>query len=141
MSHAHVEIVRRGYRAFNQRNVDALRDDVHPDFELDFSESRSPDRGTYTGFEGIRHLFSVYWEAFESFTLEPEEFIEADDAVIALVHGVGRGLTSGAEVEVRGPHVWTFRDRLVIGFALYQELPEALKAAGLEFRARATRSP
>ena len=131
MSQANLEIVRRGYRAFNERNIDALRDDVHPGFELDFSESRSPDRGTYTGVDGIRQLFSVYWEAFESFTLEPEEFIEADDAVIALVHGVGRGRGSGVEVEVRGPHLWTFRDQKVIGFALYQELPEALEAAGL----------
>jgi ketosteroid isomerase-like protein len=131
MSQTNLEIVRRGYHAFNERNIDALRDDVHPGFELDFSESRSPDRGTYTGVDGIRQLFSVYWEAFESFTLEPEEFIEADDAVIALVHGVGRGRGSGVEVEVRGPHLWTFRDQKVIGFALYQELPEALEAAGL----------
>ncbi len=131
MSQAYVEIVRRGYRAFNERDVDALRDDVHPGFELDFSESRSPDRGTYTGLEGIRQLFSLYWEAFESFTLEPEEFIEADDAVIALVHGAGRGRGSGVDVEVRGPHLWTFRDRKVIGFTLYQDLPEALEAAGL----------
>lgn len=131
MSKESVETVRRGYRAFNERNVDALRDDVHPDFELDFSESRSPDRGTYSGLEGIGHLFSVYWEAFESFTLEPEEFIEADDAVIALVHGVGRGRGSGVDVEVRGAHLWTCRDRKVIGFALYQELPDALEAAGL----------
>ena len=131
MSQENVEIVRRGYRAFNERNVDALRDDVHPRFELDFSESRSPDRGTYSGIEGITQLFSVYWEAFESFTLTPEEFIETDDVVIAVVHGVGQGRSSGVDVEVRGPHLWTFRDRKVIGFALYQELPEALEAAGL----------
>ena len=131
MSEENIEIVRRGYRAFNERNVDALRDDVHPRFELDYTESRSPDRGTYSGIEGIRQLFSAFWEAFESFTLTPEEFIETDDVVIAIVHGVGRGRSSGADVEVRGPHLWTFRDRKVIGFALYQELPEALEAAGL----------
>jgi ketosteroid isomerase-like protein len=126
-----VEVVRRGYRAFNERDVDAFREYVHPDFELDFTESRSPNRGTYTGIEGVRQLFSFYWEAFESFTLEPEDFIEADDVVIAVVHGVGRGRSSGVDVEVRGPHLWTFRDGRVVGFALYQELPEALDAAGL----------
>ena len=124
-------MVRRGYRAFNERNVDSLRDVVHPDFELDFSESLSPDRGKYRGMDGLARLFGTYWEAFDSFTLEPEEFIEADDVVIAIVCGVGRGRSSAVGVEVRGPHLWKFRDQKVIGFALYQELPDALEAAGI----------
>jgi len=131
MSEENVEIVRRGYVAFNRRELDPIRDDIHPDFELDFTQSLSPDRGTYRGFDGINRLFSLYWEAFEEFTLEPEEFIESGAIVIALVRGTGRGRGSGVDVEVRGPHLWTFRDRKVIGFALYQELPEALEAAGL----------
>lgn len=60
-----------------------------------------------------------------------EENIEADDVVIAIVRGVGRGRSSGADVEVRGAHLWTFRDQKVVGFALYQELPDALEAAKL----------
>lgn len=132
MSEEFRALIRRAYDAFGRRDLAAIRDDVHPDFELDFSNSLSPDRGIYTGVDGIRKLWETYWEAFESISIEPEEFIDAgEDVVIVLVRSRGRGRGSGVDVNARGPHVWHFRDGKVVGFTLYQELGEALEAVGL----------
>ena len=131
MASENVELIRRAYDAFNRRDLDPLVPIMHPEFELDFSGSRSPERGMYTGLDGIRKLFETYWDAFEWISLEPEEFIGSGDEIIAVVRSRGRGKGSGAEVDARGPHLWSFRDGKVIGFALYQRLEEAMEAAGL----------
>lgn len=131
MAEEHLELIRRGYDAFNRRDLVLLGAVIHPDFELDFSGSLGPERGVYTGVEGIRKLFERYWEAFESITLEPEEFIGGGDTIVVIVRARGRGKGSGAEVDATGPHLWSFRDGKVIGFALYQRLEDALEAAGL----------
>jgi ketosteroid isomerase-like protein len=132
MSDGQREIICRNYEAFGRRDLEAVRDDIHPDFELDFSKSLGPDRGIYRGADGIRKLWETYWEAFDSLSIEPEEFIDAgDEVVVVIVRARGRGRGSGVDVDARGPHVWRFREGKVIGFTLYQEVTEALEAVGL----------
>jgi ketosteroid isomerase-like protein len=41
---------------------------------------------------------------------EVEEWIDAGDNVIALLHNWGRGKQSGGRVEERSAHVWTLRN-------------------------------
>jgi ketosteroid isomerase-like protein len=131
MSQENLDMIRRGYDAFNGRDPGATRPDIHPEFELDFSNSVGLDRGVYSGEDGMRKLFELYWDAFETLRIEAEEFIEAGDRVVAIVCARGRGRGSGVDVEARGPHVWSFRDGKVIGFTVYQELSEALEAVGV----------
>ena len=133
-----VEVIRRGYEAFNRRDPNAILEDMHPDFELDFSASRGPERGVYPGKDGMTRLWKRYWEAFESVSIEVEEMIDADDQVIAIVRARGRGRGSGIEIDARGPHVWSFREGKVIRFTLYQEVGEAIEAV---LGAEATESP
>ena len=131
MSEENVRIVRRSYDAFNRRDPDAVRPDIHSDFEIDFSHSLGPARGSYAGEEGMKRLWETYWDAFESISIEPSELIESGDKVVAIVRVAGRGKGSGIDVEARGPHLWTFRDGKVFRITLYQETAEALEAAGL----------
>ena len=126
-----IELIRRAYDAFNRRDLEPLLAMMHPDFELDFSRSVGPEPGVYTGEDGMRRLFETYWEAFEEISLQPEEFIGASDVTIAIVHARGRGRGSGIKVDARGPHMWSFREGKIVGFALFQELSEALEAANL----------
>ena len=131
VSRQNVELIQRSYEAFNERDLDPVLAMMHPDFELDFSGSLGPERGVYSGADGMRKLFESYWDAFERISIEPESFIGQGDVIIAMVRAQGRGQGSGAEVDARGPHVWSFRDGMVIGFALHQDLDEALQATGL----------
>ena len=100
--------------------------------EIDFTKSLGPDGGVYPGPEGMEKLLNLYWEAFEDITIEPEGFVDGSDGVVALVVARGRGRESGASVEARGPHLWSFRNGRPIRFTLYQDEQEALSAAGVE---------
>ena len=122
-------MIRRSYEAFNRRDLSATVDDMHPDFELDFSGSVGLEGGIYRGQEGMKKLWERYWDAFETISIEPEDFIEVGEHIVVVVRARGRGRGSGVEVDARGPHMWSFRDGTVVRFTLYQELAEAIQAA------------
>jgi ketosteroid isomerase-like protein len=125
------QAIERIYAAFGCRDLVRITEELHHDAEVDFSQSMGPDSGVYPGVEGIERLLNLYWEAFEDISIEPEEFVDGIDAVVALVVARGRGRGSGAKVEARGPHLWRFKDGKPIRFTLYQEKQAALEAAGL----------
>ena len=71
-------------------------------------------------------------EPFEYWTAEPRRLFGGVDKVVADVHFVAKGGASGVPVEMDFGNFWTCRDGLVIRFEAYQELDDALAAAGLE---------
>ena len=125
------EMVRIAYDAFNRRDLGDLWPLLHPDFEVDLTNSMGFDRGTYSGRDGVREFFATYWESFESVDIEVEELQEGDDALVAMIRARGRGHGSGAEVDARGPHLWTFKDGLALQMAFYESSEDARAAAGL----------
>jgi ketosteroid isomerase-like protein len=131
MSEEEHQVIRRIYEAFGRRDLDAIAEEMHPDAQVDFTRSLSPENAVYPGVEGIAILLGLYWESFEDISIEPERFLEGPDGIVALVVSRGRGRGSGAQVEARGPHLWRFRDGKPASFTLYQEKTDALKAAGL----------
>lgn len=126
-----VEIVRQSYEVFNSRDLALIGNLLHPDFELNLSNSMGFDRGNYLGERGLVRFFESYWDAFESISIEVEKLIGTGDAIVAIIRARGRGTGSGAEVDARGPHLWLFRDGKVVGLALYEHLDEALAAASV----------
>lgn len=109
---------------------------MHPDFEVDLSNSMGFDRGNYRGERGLERFFQSYWDAFDSISIEVEEVIGSGDAIVVIIRARGRGKESGVEVDARGPHLWRFRAGRVVGLALYEHLDEAVEAAmGEEARA------
>ena len=130
-SHEKTEIVRLAYEAFNRRDFDALWPMLHPDFEVDLSNSMGFDRSRYSGRDGLREFFGTYWESFESISIEVEKCIEGDQGIVAIIRARGRGYGSGVEVDARGPHLWSFRSGLAIRMALHEHIEDALQAAGV----------
>jgi ketosteroid isomerase-like protein len=66
------------------------------------------------------------WE--RPLTIEAEDFIQAGDRILVLINWTGRGKGSGAEIEGRGAHLWTFRDGLVVRHETYRDRDEARAA-------------
>ena len=101
MSQENVEVVRRGYDAFNSGDV------------------------------GMRRFVEEIDEVWEDFRLEPLDFIDAGDKVVVshLIRGSGKG--SGVDVELPSTSVYTLRSGKVIEARMYREHAEALEAAGL----------
>jgi uncharacterized protein len=125
------QTIRRIYEAFGRRSLDEIVEELDDDAQVDFTKSLGPESGVYPGVEGIEKLLNLYWEAFEDISIEAEEFVDGPNGIVALVVARGRGRSSGASVEARGPHLWSFRNGKPIRFTLYQDKEEALEAAGL----------
>ncbi len=130
MSQENVEIVRRGYDAFNRGDIEGVIETVGSEVRWDMSE-RVFNPAVYEGHDGIRRFVKEIDEVWEDFRLEPLEFIDAGDKVVVshLIHGSGKG--SGVDVELPSTSVYTLRGSKVIESRMYRDHAEALEAAGL----------
>jgi len=129
MSHENVEIVRAATDAYNRGDIDAAFKDVIPDFEYDQTRAVGMDRGVFS-LDEFRDLLAEFASSWESFTIGADEFIDCGEQVVMPFTNVARG-RDGIEVQARGVWVWTIRDGSIVRACLYQELQEALEAAGL----------
>jgi ketosteroid isomerase-like protein len=132
MSQENVEIARRAYEQF-------VAGDMEPVLELFAPDAEVADRGglgiegtapgTRTGPEGFLRATEDTREAFDDYTVEPQEFIDAGDAVVVDAKMSGRGKASGVTLETRVAHLWVFRDRKIVRGEVYRTTDEALDAA------------
>jgi len=129
MSHENVEIVRAATDAYNRGDIDAAFKDVIPDFEYDQTRAVGMDRGVFS-LDEFRDLLAEFASSWESFTIGADDFIDGGEQVVMPFTNVARG-RDGIEVQARGVWVWTIRDGSIVRACLYQELQEALEAAGL----------
>ena len=133
MSEENVETARMAFEAWNRRDLQSVLDLFHPDVVWEENVQVFPgmDR-IYRGHEGFlkwdRDAFSEVWE---SIAVEPLEFIDAGDHVVALLRLSGKGQGSGVDVELAIYNVLTFSDAKVAWRRLYTDRAEALEAAGL----------
>lgn len=70
-------------------------------------------------------------EAWDERRFEAEEFIDAGDAVVVLLHEYRRGKGSGVELETRTAVVVEVRRGRVVRIQGYMDREAALEAAGL----------
>jgi ketosteroid isomerase-like protein len=129
MSQENVAVARAFLEAYNREEFDAALELGAPGLVLDFSRALGPYRGVYRRNE-IRGFLEELNATFESVRFEPRDFIDAGDYVVVplIIHFEGR---DGIKVKADTTNLWMFRDGAVERIVLYQELHEALEAAGL----------
>ncbi len=127
MSQENVEIVKAALTAANRG--DWQFKDAGRDAEVDLSRAVGLDRGVYR-IDQFRRLAEKFGKSWESVRYEADEFIDAGEYVVTPFTNrlLGR---DGVEVQARGTWLWTIRDGVITRLCLYQELQDALKAAGL----------
>jgi ketosteroid isomerase-like protein len=130
MSQENVELIRRSFELVSRGDLAELLKLLGPDFEL-HENVLAPDAAVYRGPEGFGKWLEASMEAFTDFQFGPERFIEAGDWVLAPVHASGKGKGSGAPFSARYVTAFKVRQGKVVFAASYENLPEALKAAGL----------
>ena len=125
-----VEIVRAAIGAFNDGDFDRVFTYLAADLELDLSRAVGPISGVYTRGE-TRKVIDELAGTWDSFRIEPEEFIDAGEQVVVpwTYHVSGR---DGIEVRARSTWAFTMRDGAVARVCLYQERADALEAARLQ---------
>jgi ketosteroid isomerase-like protein len=127
MSQDNVEVVRRGFAAFNERAVEELVGLCDPDCE--WVPFRAQLEGmVYRGHAGVRQFVLDMDEDWETFRIAPVEFHDRGDAVavVGQVTAVGRG--SGVDVESVAGFVFDFRAGRIARLVSYSDPADALAA-------------
>jgi ketosteroid isomerase-like protein len=128
MSEENVEIVRRAfayehYGVGDRAEAEALFD---PHVVMNPTEE-----GPSYGPDAMRDDFARWASAFEELRVTAEEVIDAGDQVVLVAHHQGRGRKSGVVVDTRFYEVYTLREGKVSRVDEFNEMAEALEAAGL----------
>jgi ketosteroid isomerase-like protein len=131
MSPENVELVRRGYEAWNRSDVEAFLQVAHPQVVYRTSGVFPGFDPEYHGREGMARFRETMLEAWDEFRLEPTEIAPRGDWVVAAVRFVGKGRRSGVDVVVPFHHAFHFRGGLVDRLIAARERAEVLEAAGL----------
>jgi ketosteroid isomerase-like protein len=130
MSQENVERLRRSYEAFNTTQEVDL--DI---WAADIVYIQTADVGAgetiYRGREGVAEAIGELTDAFEGLRVEPEEFFDLGDRVLAFVRLRGRARRSGVPIDESFAHLATFRGSEIAHWQAYARRDEALEAAGL----------
>src|SRR5438477_13138197 len=132
MSQENVELVRTAMESFNLEGVDAVAEQIHPDFETTTPSSLSVEPDTYRGPEGVRRWFDAWEGTIDALRFEVDETIDAGNRVIAVCRMIARSRSTGLELEQGLTMVWTIRDGRAVRLDPYATREEALRAVGLE---------
>jgi ketosteroid isomerase-like protein len=131
MSQENVEIIKRSLATFEQGGLDASLRFYDP--EVTWEEARDePEAEIYRGHDGLRALEEKWLVPFDDLRIEPEEFIDAGEAVVMPYRFRGRERSSGTVITA--PETWVFwlRNGKISEVREYRHKAEALEAVGLE---------
>ena len=131
MSQENVEIVRRGYDAYNRGDVDAVAASFASDSEYIPTGALPGGRGSYQGPEGYKRFISWFRDEFEDAHVDVNELIDAGERVLASVTLRGRGRQSGAATSWDVWQLFTIRNGSVVRAEAFTDRAQALEAAGL----------
>ena len=129
MSKENLEIVQRGFEAFNAQGVEGVIPFIDPDFEATTPPDLASEPDTYRGPDGIRRWFDSFFEVMDEIRWDAREFHEAGDRVVVEFTLRARGKTTGLSFGQEAVMVWTLRDGKAVRVDLYPTLDEALAAA------------
>jgi ketosteroid isomerase-like protein len=127
---ANVDVLRKSIELFNRYDIEGVIALMDP--AVRFEHRMAELEGEFTGPDAVKGWFADLSEAFDSWTIECDDFRDlGDDRVLALgtVRAVGKG--SGVEAEVPYTVLATFGDGLLTHFIDYGDKHAALEAARL----------
>ena len=127
-----MEIVREAFEAFLGGDQEKTARLVDPGVEFHGTVGGLQEGQVAHGQSQIEQEFEeVDLEAWEERRLEAEEFIDAGDDVVVLLHEHRRGRGSGVELEAKTAVVVAVSGGRVVRIQGYMDRDAALEAAGL----------
>lgn len=130
MSLANVGVVRAAFEAWNEGDIDALREMYDPGAIVRAPEGW-PEPGPFVGRDAVMRQFEQMRETWDADALEPtSDFIDAADRVV--LRFIWRGAGRGPELNMEMTGVYTVREGRITVTEFIWDHSEALKAVGLE---------
>jgi ketosteroid isomerase-like protein len=129
MAARNVDLVRRGFEALRDGDVDGLMPLIHPEFEATTPPQLAAEPDTYRGHEGVRRYFESFYDAMEWVSFDAEGLIPIGELVVVDAVLRTRGRTTGIETDQRIAMVWELRDGKAYRVSVYATVDEALEAA------------
>ena len=127
-----VELVRRGYEAFDREDIDGILPLLDQQVEWRNPED-SPIAGVWHGHKGVRDWFALTREVYDEMRFRPDEFKELPDGrILVLLHAGFKAKQSGIEMKLPFAHLITIRTGLVTHLQMYTDQQRAWEAAGLQ---------
>ena len=124
------EAARRFAEAITSGDRESAIGICHP--EIEFSSVLGISGRAYLGHDGVRQYLDDVESAWDEWTVEVEQIVEAEDGRVVIVmtmHARGRG--SGVTLAARTAHIWTLRDGRLFRNLPYREPKQALRDVGL----------
>ena len=130
MSDENIATIRAMLDAFNRGDFDASL--AYLDEAVEWHDPPDvPGAGVHRGPEEVREFFVTWLAAWETYTAEAEELIDAGDQVVVVHHEWGRGKESGIEIDNRSANLFDLRDGKIVKRRPFPDRDSALKAAGI----------
>ena len=130
MSQENVEVVRRGFEAWNAGDMEGVRDAYDPDAVMRY-HGDFPEPGPFVGRDAIMRQFDRLRDALaESDALVfVGDFLDAGDRVVSRFAWRGEG--SGPAMDLELTVVYSVRAGRILEADFFRDHDEALEAAGL----------
>jgi ketosteroid isomerase-like protein len=130
VSEANVELARRAFQAFADRDVETLLEVLDESIEfLPVTANLTTGGVPYRGHDGIRSYFDDVARVWSELRVYPSDYRDLGDTVVALGRMHGRG--GGMIIDRPTGWIWTMRDGRIVTGQVYATHEEALDAAGL----------
>jgi ketosteroid isomerase-like protein len=129
VSQENVELARRAMEQFVATGEPAwdLTDTYVEVYDDDIMDGEN-----YRGRAGVERWLADWSTAWSEFSMEPEEFIDAGDRVVIVLHMRAKGRSSGVILERQDALVHELCDGKIVRLDYYNNRAQALKAVGLE---------
>ena len=125
-----IEIVTRATEAFQRGDGDAAFEHFHEEPEWVIAREH-PEARTLLGRVAIVAYLRDWEATLDDMRIEVDRYLDAGSAVIAVGMVRGRGIGSGADLEVPIAFLYTFTDGRIVRVEEYLDPGEALEAVGL----------
>ncbi|MDX6616899.1 MAG: hypothetical protein QOD60_1990 [Solirubrobacterales bacterium] len=129
MSQENLDLVRRGWDAYENGDLSAALATMSPDM-VTYVAPPIPVAGTYHGPEGLLQLTLDWAESFDELVVTAKEFIDVGDRVVVRTLHKSHGAESGVPVEADVWYVFTIRTGKSVRVDVFNDRGEALEAAG-----------
>ena len=127
MSRANVEVIRTLFETYGRGDYHAAAACLAPGVAYEVGQELPA-----LGPDEVRAMWERWDGAWEEMETVPEEFLDAGEHVVVIVHYKARGRGSGIEYDERLYDVYTVRDGRCVRKLEFKQRSEALAAAGLD---------